>query len=277
MALLQREQRTLRVGIDVGGTFTDLVAAESWSGRLVTRKVASTPREPQRAVVEALATILAEYEERPAVELLAHSTTIATNALLGQMNLELPRVALVTTHGFRDVIEIGRQNRSELYNPFVTRPRPLVARPDRLTLRERVDFRGNVLVALEDSEIDRLCAALREREVRAVAIVLLNSYVNDVHERRITQAIAAAFPGMRVVASSQVDPQYREYERASTTVVNAVLAPIVEAYLERLAAELRATGVDAPLYVMRSDGGMASGSASLRARRRSSRAARRAA
>jgi N-methylhydantoinase A len=249
---------TLRIGIDVGGTFTDLVAAESWSGRVVTRKVASTPREPHRAVVEAIAAILTDYEEPPRIELLAHSTTIATNALLGQMNLELPRVALVTTHGFRDVIEIGRQNRSALYNLFVERPRPLVARNDRLTVRERVDFQGNVLLALDESDVERLCAELRERDVAATAVCLLHSYANDAHERRVAQALSAAFPGMRVTISSEVDPQYREYERCSTTVVNAVLAPIVEGYLERLGAAVRAAGIDAPLYVMRSDGGLAS-------------------
>ncbi|MFY9719615.1 MAG: hydantoinase/oxoprolinase family protein, partial [Candidatus Cybelea sp.] len=173
-------------------------------------------------------------------------------------NLELPRVALVTTQGFRDVIEIGRQNRSELYNPFVTRPRPLVAREDRLTVRERVDFRGNVLLALAESDIERLYAPLRERNIKSVAICLLHSYANDAHERRIAAALSAALPGVRVMASSQVDPQYREYERCSTTVVNAALAPIVEEYLERLLVELRAADIDAPLYVMRSDGGMAS-------------------
>ena len=249
---------TLRIGIDVGGTFTDLAAAESWSGRTVTRKVASTPREPHRAVVDAITAILADYEETPPVELLAHSTTIATNALLGQLNLELPRVVLVTTGGFRDVIEIGRQNRSELYNLFVQRPRPLVARADRLTVRERVDFAGNVLQALEEQDVERLCVELRERNPAAVAICLLHSYANDVHERHLAKAVAQALPGVRVTTSSQVDPQYREYERCSTTVVNAVLAPIVEDYLERLTVALRAAGIDAPLYVMRSDGGLAS-------------------
>jgi N-methylhydantoinase A/oxoprolinase/acetone carboxylase beta subunit len=249
---------TLRIGIDVGGTFTDLAAAESWSGRIVTRKVASTPREPHRAVVDAISAMLADYKEAPRIELLAHSTTIATNALLGQMNLELPRVALVTTHGFRDVIEIGRQNRSALYNLFVERPRPLVARNDRLTVRERIDFQGNVLQALDESDVERLCEQLRERDVAAVAICLLHSYANDAHERRVAKALAAALPGMRVTISSQVDPQYREYERCSTTVVNAVLAPIVEGYLERLGAAIRAGGIDAPIYVMRSDGGLAS-------------------
>ena len=248
---------TLRIGIDVGGTFTDLAAAESWSGRTVTRKVASTPREPHRAVVDAITAILADYEESPTIELLAHSTTIATNALLGQRNLELPRVALVTTDGFRDVIEIGRQNRSQLYNLFFERPRPLVARADRLTVRERVDFQGNVLQALDQKDVERLCEEVRERKVAAVAICLLHSYANDAHERLIGEALAAALPGMRVTISSQVDAQYREYERCSTTVVNAVLAPIVEGYLERLTAALRAAGIDAPLYVMRSDGGLA--------------------
>jgi N-methylhydantoinase A len=252
---------TLRVGIDVGGTFTDLAAAESWSGRIVTRKVASTPREPHRAVVDAVATILAGYKEPPPIELIAHSTTVATNALLGQCNLELPRVALVTTAGFRDVIEIGRQNRRELYNLFVERPRPLVARADRLTVRERIDFDGNVLQALDEKDVERLCEELRKRNVAAVAICLLHSYANDAHERHVAKAIAAALPGLRVTTSSQVDPQYREYERCSTTIVNAVLAPIVEAYLERLTAALRAAGINAPLYVMRSERGDGCGGA----------------
>ncbi len=251
------ERRALRVGIDVGGTFTDLVAVESWSGRTVTRKVASTPREPQRAVMAALLGLLREYEPRPAVEFLAHSTTIATNALLGQLGLELPRTALVTTHGFRDVIEIGRQNRSEVYNLFVERPRPLVSRDDRLTVRERMDHLGNVVEPLDESSVAEACEGLRRRGVAAVAVCLLHAYANDAHERRVTNAIAAALPEARIARSSEVDPEYREYERFSTTVVNAALAPIVEAYLERLVRELREHGIDTPLYVMRSDGGMA--------------------
>ncbi|HEY2473317.1 MAG TPA: hydantoinase/oxoprolinase family protein [Candidatus Cybelea sp.] len=249
--------RSLRVGIDVGGTFTDLVAVESWTGRTITHKVASTPREPQRAVASALAALFSDYPQPPAIEFLAHSTTIATNALLGQLGLELPRVALVTTTGFRDVIEIGRQNRSEIYNLFVRRPRPLVTREDRITVRERIDYRGRILEELEESEVARVCEELRARAPAAVAVCLLHSYVNDVHERRLAEAISAALPSVRVARSSQIDPQYREYERFSTTVVNAVLAPLIEVYLERLIADLRAAGVTTPLFVMRSDGGMA--------------------
>jgi N-methylhydantoinase A len=251
-----KQRRALRVGIDVGGTFTDLAAIESWSGAVVVQKIASTPREPERAVIDALATLLGRYDDAPAVEFLAHSTTIATNALLGQLGLELPRVALVTTHGFRDVIEIGRQNRSEIYNLFVERPRPLVAREDRLTVHERIDYRGNVLAPLEEASVARVCDQLRGRGVAAVAICLLHAYANDTHELRLAEALARELPGVRITRSSEVDPEYREYERCSTTVVNAVLAPIVERYLERLAVELRANRIDAALYVMRSDGGM---------------------
>lgn len=246
----------LRVGIDVGGTFTDLVASESSSGERITLKVPTTPHAPHEAVIEALASLLARYDRGCRLELVGHSTTVATNALLGQLGLELPRVALVTTHGFRDIVEIGRQNRSELYDLFVKRPRPLVAREDRLTVRERIDASGAVLVPLDEGSLELACAQLQMRDVAAVAVCLLNSYANDVHERRIAEALAAALPSARIVRSSDVDPEYREYERFSTTVVNAVLAPIVERYLERLIAAFRERRIEAPLYVMRSDGGM---------------------
>jgi N-methylhydantoinase A len=250
------QHRAFRVGIDVGGTFTDLVAVDRYSGEVLTHKVPSTPRAPDRAVIEALTALRARYETAPVFEFLGHSTTIATNALLGQLGLELPRVALVTTQGFCDVLEIGRQNRSEVYNLFVERPRPLVARDDRLAVRERIDYLGNVLVPLEDESVERVCNELRRRGVAAVAICLLHSYVNDAHERALASAIESRLPGVRVTRSSDVDPQYREYERCSTTVVNAVLTPIVERYLKRLVDGLLSNQIEAPLYVMRSDGGL---------------------
>ena len=253
----------MRVGIDVGGTFTDLVAVDTQTGERIVLKCASTPRAPEEGVLSALDALVAlraaqdGQAGKPPIEYLAHSTTIATNALLGQMHLELPRVAFVTTAGFRDVIEIGRQNRSEVYNLFVTRPRPLVAREDRLGVRERIDFHGGVLVPLERSEIDRIVAQLRTRDVDAVAIGLLHSYANDAHERALAQAIEAALPGVPVTRSSAIDPEYREYERFSTAVVNAALMPIVQRYIDRLSAALRERGIDAPLFVMQSNGGMA--------------------
>ena len=248
---------TLRVGIDVGGTFTDLVAIDTHTGDLTALKVATTPRAPELGVLEALDALFARHARRPAVEFLSHSTTIATNALLGQMHLELPHVAFVTTHGFRDVIEIGRQNRSEVYNLFVKRPHPLVARGDRIAVRERIDYRGDAIVPLDDAEIERVVGELRVRDVAAVAIGLLHSYANDAHERRLADAIARALPKIAIVRSSEIDPEYREYERFSTAVVNAALLPIVRRYVDRLADGLRQRRIDAPLYVMQSDGGMA--------------------
>jgi N-methylhydantoinase A len=248
----------LRVGIDVGGTFTDLAAFDDANGALLRLKVPSTPRAPDRAVIAALDELLARGYGSGDVGFLGHSTTIATNALLGQMGLELPRVALVTTHGFRDVIEIGRQNRSAVYDLFVQRPRPLAARADRFTVVERIDAAGNVLVPLDEASLARACAALAQRRPDAVAGCLLNAYVNDAHERRVAAAIEAALPGVPVTRSAGVDPEYREYERFSTAVVNAALAPIVARYLERLERQLHERGVAATPYVMRSDGGMSS-------------------
>src|SRR5471032_1502253 len=139
----------LRVGIDVGGTFTDLVALDERTGELVTGKVATTPLGAENGVFAAVEQFLAAIPQGSELSLISHSSTIATNALLGQVNLELPRVALVTTEGFRDVLEIGRQNRSTVYDLFVQRPKPLVAREDRITVRERIAPFGEILTQLD--------------------------------------------------------------------------------------------------------------------------------
>jgi N-methylhydantoinase A len=243
-----------RVGVDVGGTFTDLVATDE-AGSITTLKVASTPLEPHKAVLSALR---AFQERRPGAEIaaLAHSTTIATNALLGQLNLELPRVALITTAGFRDVIEIGRQNRSELYNLFVQRPKPLVKRADRLCVRERIDHRGNVLVPLNEDDVRAAIAHIKNAGITAIAIGLLNSYANDAHEQRIAQMLAKTLPKATVTQSAQLDPEYREFERFSTAVVNAALRPIMGRYLDALRKGAAKLAISAPLYVMQSQGGM---------------------
>jgi N-methylhydantoinase A len=244
----------MRVAIDVGGTFTDLVAVGD--GQTIALKVATTPRAPELGVLAALEALAERGVALASIERITHATTIATNALLGQMHLDLPRVVFVTTDGFRDVIEIGRQNRSAVYDLFVTRPAPLVAREDRVGTRERMDYRGQPLVALDDAEIARVVEAVRAREPGAIAIGFLHAYANDDHERRMETALARAMPGIPTARSSVVDPEYREYERFSTTVVNAALLPIVRRYLDDLRAALATRGIHAPLYVMRSDGGM---------------------
>ncbi|MDQ6930111.1 MAG: hydantoinase/oxoprolinase family protein [Candidatus Eremiobacteraeota bacterium] len=243
-----------RAGIDVGGTFTDLLA-EDTNGAIVAIKVPTTPRAPQDGVLAAVR----QFQERAPgahITLLAHSTTIATNALLGQMHLELPRVALITTEGFRDVIEIGRQNRSEIYNLFVTRPKPLVARNDRLCVAERLDFNGNVLVPLDPDSLNEAIEYVRANNIPAVAIGFLHSYINDAHERAAAHALARALPHVAIAQSAELDPEYREYERFSTAVVNAALLPVISTYLEALMRGLSGMGIDAPLYVMQSNGGM---------------------
>jgi N-methylhydantoinase A len=250
-------RRRLRLGIDVGGTFTDVAAVDTMTGESIALKVSSTPQAPELGVISALRSIIAMFPETPRFEHIAHSTTIATNALLGQIHLELPRVVFFTTAGFRDVIEIGRQNRSEVYNLLVTRPKPLVARGDRIAVRERIDYRGDVLVALDQDEIDRAIAAVRDRNPASIAVGLLHSYVNGDHERKLGEALTRAFPEIPITLSSEIDPEYREYERFSTAVVNAALTPIVRGYIERLAAALKDLQIDALLYVMQSNGGLA--------------------
>jgi len=247
----------IRIGIDIGGTFTDLVALDEESGALTNVKLATTPRAPERGVLAVLRSLLNTFATLPAVSLLSHSTTIATNALLGQEHLQLPRVAFLTTHGFRDVLEIGRQNRSEVYNLFVQRPKPLVSREDRIAIRERVEHTGEISVALDADSVHEAIAILRERNISCVAIGFLHAYVNDEHELAVAKAVSDALPHVHVSVSSQVDPEYREYERFSTTVVNAALAPLVARYLGEVQRRIRDLGITAPLYVMQSSGGMA--------------------
>jgi N-methylhydantoinase A len=246
---------TWRVGVDVGGTFTDLVATDA-GGAIVRFKVATTPRAPEEGLLEALRTLLREIDAAEIVQL-SHASTIATNALLGQVHLDLPRVAFVTTEGFRDVLEIGRQSRSLVYDLHVKRPAPLARREDRLTVRERIDYDGSVHIALDMPSVAAAIATIRARGIGSVAVGLLNSYTNDAHERAVVDALRAALPDVAITASSALVREEREYERFSTAVVNAALMPVVRGYLERLAAGVRALGITAPVFVMQSNGGTA--------------------
>jgi N-methylhydantoinase A len=241
--------------VDVGGTFTDLVATDA-AGTILRFKVATTPRAPEAGLLDALRTLLREIEAAQIVQL-SHASTIATNALLGQVHLDLPRVAFVTTEGFRDVLEIGRQARSSVYDLNVKRPAPLARREDRLTVRERIDYDGRVHVALDPRSVADAVVTIRERGIGSVAVGLLNSYVNDAHELAVVAALRAALPELAITASSALVREEREYERFSTAVVNAALMPVVRGYLERLAAGVRALGITAPVFVMQSNGGTA--------------------
>jgi N-methylhydantoinase A len=245
-----------RVGIDIGGTFTDLVALDERTGRLTNIKLSSTPGSPADGVISALERFL-EDKEPANVAVLSHATTIAVNALLGQTGLELPRTGLVTTAGFRDVLEIGRQRRHELYDLFIERPKTLVPRKYRYEVNERMNYNGRVIGKLDPVNVRRVARRLKRDRIRAVAIGLLYSYRNPRHEKEVTRILRAECPDVLVTASHEIAPEHREYERISTTVVNAVLMPIVSKYLDDLSERIRAFGISAPLSVMQSSGGIA--------------------
>ena len=219
-------------------------------------KVPSTPRNPERGVVDAFGLFL-EGREPGSVSMVGHATTIATNALFGQVDLELPTTALITTRGFRDVVEIGRQRRAEVYNLFFERPPMLVERCHRYEVEERVDHEGNVLVPLNVGELNGAIDEIEKAGIESLSIGLINSYANPVHEEEIEERVMERLPDAYVSSSSTVSTGYREYERFSTAVVNAALIPIIHSYVSSLSVDLKGLGVEAPLYVMQSNGGMA--------------------
>ena len=245
-----------RIAVDIGGTFTDIVVHDSQTLDLFNVKVPTSQR-PADAVVLGLEKILPTIQIDE-ISQVAHATTIATNAILGQRNLELPRTGLITTKGFRDVLEIGRQQRPELYNPFVQRPKGLVPRRYRLEVEERVGPSGEELKPVNFNDIDKAAEQIRREKIDAVAVGLLNSYVNPNHENQIKEAISKLCPHVAVLTSNSVCPEYREYERFSTAVVNVALVPLVSRYLEDLSSRFSDLNMKADLYVMQSDGGLTS-------------------
>lgn len=244
-----------RVSIDVGGTFTDLVAMDK-EGALINIKVPTTPRSPEAGVLEALKEFLGDHSPKD-IELITHSTTITSNAILGQINLELPKTALITTKGFRDVLEIGRQKRPELYNLFFQRVRPLVPRRYRYEIRERTGPEGEELEPVCSDDLKKIIDRIKHEGIHSVAVGLINAYANPRHEEDAKRTLEENCPGTYVTTSSEVAPEYREYERISTAVVNGALIPIVDTYMENLLNTLKELGVSAPFYVMQSNGGLA--------------------
>ncbi|CAA9458462.1 MAG: N-methylhydantoinase A [uncultured Rubrobacteraceae bacterium] len=235
-----------RLGVDVGGTFTDLVALSE--GRLVTAKVPSTPRDQSAGVMNAIET---SEVEPGSVFALAHGMTVATNALLERRGA---RTALVTTEGFRDVLEIARQNRPSLYDLTMDRPPSLVPRELRFTVKERMGPRGEIL-ALDESSLEEAVSAVEEAEVEAVAVCLLFAFAHPEHERRVGEALREALPGVHVSLSSEVLPEFREYERFSTTAADAYLSPRLATYLGNLSSKAEEVGTPGPL-IMQSSGGV---------------------
>src|SRR5579871_3507739 len=189
-----------RLGIDVGGTFTDLLAFDEQAGALLRYKVSSHPRAPEAGVLQALAALQNDHPDAH-FQQISHSTTLATNALLGQLHLTLPRLALITTAGFRDVLEIGRQGRAEVYNLFVRRPNPLVERQDRFGVRERIDASGAEIEPLDEHQLREIAKELVRRGITDCAICLLHAYKNDAHERRARNVLLEEAPNLAVTLS----------------------------------------------------------------------------
>ena len=243
------EQRSWRVGVDVGGTFTDCVASDGQT--LILAKLPSTPPDFHLAVIEAVKTVAGADR----VAEIIHGSTVATNALL-QRTGEL--IAFVTTEGFGDLLLIGRQNRPSLYALRIERPQPLAAQEHCFALRERIDAAGNVVEPLEDSEIDRVAGEIHARGLKHAAVCLLFAFINPAHEQRVARKFRQS--GLTVSLSSEVMPEFREYERASTTAINAALGPVVKRYLSALEPGLGTMLADqqnppAPLRIMHSSGG----------------------
>ncbi|MFH2038549.1 MAG: hydantoinase/oxoprolinase family protein, partial [Chloroflexota bacterium] len=238
----------MRIGIDIGGTFTDFVIFHPDSGKLETFKLLSTPQDPSLVVLNGLERIF-EINGRQAVVI--HGSTVATNALLERKGA---RCALVTTRGFGDVLQIGRQNRSALYDLFADPPPVLVPSEWRLEVDERVDHLGRIIKELDPNQVESLVPLLRSSGISSVAVCFLFSFLRPEHERLVTEKLRTA--GFLVSASHEILPEYREYERLSTTVVNAYVSPVMEQYLEHLEEKLSQTAPNVSLQVMQSNGGI---------------------
>ncbi|MCX7373898.1 MAG: hydantoinase/oxoprolinase family protein, partial [Alphaproteobacteria bacterium] len=241
-----------RLAVDIGGTFTDLVLEAD--GRSLSTKLLTSADAPERAVLEGARMILAQAGIGAGdLALVIHGTTLATNALIERKGA---RTALVTTQGFRDSLEIAYEHRFEQYDLYMERPAPLVERPWRFEVPERIAANGDVLLAMDDEAVARIGAELAARGAEAVALCFLHAYQNDAHERRARDILARFVAPELIAISSEVCPEIREYDRASTTVANAYVLPLMERYLGRLEAGLRALGSTAPLLLMMSSGGI---------------------
>lgn len=244
--------RTVRVAVDIGGTFTDATLIDEESGVASIAKVLSTPSDPSEGFMRAFHRALGDHDVAD-VRFVVHASTVATNAIIEG---KTARGGFVTTEGFRDLLEIGRQVRPTLYDPQFEKPRPLVPRDRAVEVCERLGPAGEVLVGLDDDSVRDAAAVLARAGVESVAVCLLHAYVNPEHERRVGEILADELPGVPVSLSSDVAPEFREYLRASTTVINAAIRPVVGRYLERIEGRLAEAGVTAKLLVMQSSGGV---------------------
>jgi len=241
----------LIVGIDVGGTFTDLVLFDSAIGRVEVTKTSSTPNQAD-GVIDALARLNISAAR---LDRIVHGTTVATNVIVQRRGA---KVALITTRGFRDVLEVGQTRRrvpDTMFRPSFRRPDPLVPRPFHLEVTERTRHTGQIVDAVDASELARLADALRASNVEAVAVCFLHAYANDANERSACEVLSRNLKDVFITNSADVVPEHREFERFSTTVINAYVSPVLSRYLNRLTDRLANDGFEGQLYTMSSSGG----------------------
>ncbi|MHA3964604.1 MAG: hydantoinase/oxoprolinase family protein [Candidatus Thorarchaeota archaeon SMTZ1-45] len=240
------------IGVDVGGTFTDLILVCTETGEQYIHKVPSTPENQDIAVTQGITEILDTHCISPHdVHLIIHGTTVATNAMLERKGA---KVVLLTTKGLEDVLEIGRQNREDIYNLQATRAKPLVSRKNRIGVEERLDSEGNIIIELSDTTVENVVSKAIKKQPDSIAISLLFSFRNQKHEKKLIQSLRS-FSELYIAASSDVLPEFREFERTSTTVLEAYLGPLVAGYLQRLSTSVSKICPNSRLAVMQSNGG----------------------
>ncbi len=243
----------LRIGVDIGGTFTDFVVADDRTGQLYNEKMLTTPDDPSAAVLAGIKRLIDAHNLSPAeIETVIHGTTLVANALIERKGV---RTALITTSGFRDLLEIRREWRYDAYDLLIEPPQPLVQRSLRFEVVERMNTSGTVVTPFDDASAETVARALAVTDVEAVAVCFLHAFRNGEHERRMRDILAKFAPNLTVCLSHEVMPEIGEYERSSTTVANAYVLPIFRAYVRRLAEGLRGLGIHRDLHLTLSDGG----------------------
>ncbi len=248
------KKSSIRMGVDIGGTFTDVVL--EIDQKQYSTKVLTTYSAPEDAIIDGMKQVCLQAGIHPSnIEQIIHGTTLATNALIERRGA---RTALITTQGFRDVIEMRSESRFEQYDLNLTLPEPLIPRQQRYTVEERISASGEVLIALSRSKVEELVKHIKTQGYESIAVGLLHSYLNDEHEKMIRDVVAEEIPGVTISLSSEVSPQMREYERFNTVVANAFIKPMMKSYLDRLAGQLQNEAVDCPIFLMHSGGGIIS-------------------
>ena len=254
--MAQKTEGRIRVGVDVGGTFTDFVLVDEKRDLIFTGKRLTTPDDPSIAITEGLERLVEEAGTGiPKLDAVVHGTTLVANTMIERKGA---RIGLITTKGFRDSLEMGKEIRYDLYDLFFEKPKPLAPRYLRFEIDERVDARGRVLRPLDEAELQAAAKQLVDEGVEAIAVCFMHAYANDAHERRAKELLEAAYPNIPMTTSTEVAPEIREYERANTACANAYVLPLMQRYLGELSEKLSALGLKQPLYLMQSSGGIAS-------------------